>query len=239
MDSLTVKEMSKDFSQYVFVSDDGTEFWYARDLQGILGYKEWRNFKRVIDKAIESCETAGFQSSNHFVEVNKTIAMPKGASKEVDDYMLTRYACYLIAQNGDPAKEEVAFAQAYFAVQTRKQELIEERIAELDRLKSRQKLTDTEKAFSDVLYMHGVDDSGFANIRSRGDAALFGGLTTKAMKRKIEMPENRPPSSRGMYYNKTNAPQKKKVKKVKNPLFGIDKETESDKMVLALTDCEC
>jgi DNA-damage-inducible protein D len=192
MDALTVKEMAQDFDQYVFVTDDETEFWYARDLQTVLGYTKWENFKKVIDKAIESCETAGFQPSDHFLDVGKMIDTAKGAQRKIKDYMLTRYACYLIAQNGDPAKEEIAFAQAYFAVQTRKQELIEERLSEIERLKSRKKLSETEKVFSEVLYIHGVDDQGFARVRSRGDAALFGGYSTKDMKRRMGTPEKKP-----------------------------------------------
>ena len=192
MQQITVRELAKNFNEYVNQTEDGIEFWYARDLQEILGYSKWDNFTRVIDKAKEACETAGFQVFDHFPDIGKTINMPKGATKEIADYMLTRYACYLIAQNADPNKIEIAFAQTYFAIQTRKQEIIEERIQEIERIEARKKLSETEKHFSGVLYEHGVDDIGFANIRSQGDKALFGGHSTNAMKEKLEVPQGRP-----------------------------------------------
>jgi len=171
---------------------NGVEYWMARDLQQLLEYDEWRNFVKVIEKAKISCQTAGQNPSNHFVDVNKTIPMPKGAVKEIDDYMLTRYACYLIAQNGDPRKEAIAFAQSYFAIQTRRQEILEERIALQERLSARQKLVATETELSKNIYERGVDDQGFGRIRSKGDQALFGGNTTLQMKKKLGIPENRP-----------------------------------------------
>jgi len=192
MEQIRVRELAKDFNEYANQTEDGIEFWYARDLQKVLGYAKWENFANAINKAKESCKAAGFEPADHFPDFRKTIAMPKGAEKEVPDYMLTRYACYLIAQNGDPTKIEIAFAQTYFAVQTRKQEIIEERIQEIERIEARKKLSSTEKRFSGVLYEHGVDDKGFANIRSCGDQALFGGRSTNDMKKKLKVTQNRP-----------------------------------------------
>ena len=168
------------------------EYWYARDLQVLLGYTQWRNFFEVMKKAMVSCESAGFTVSDHFAEVSKMIKLAKGAERKVQDYMLTRYGCYLIAQNGDSKKEEIAFAQTYFAVQTRKQEIIEERIRLVNRLEVRGKLRESEKQMSKILYERGVDDIGFARIRSKGDSALFGGLDTKKMKERYGVKENRP-----------------------------------------------
>src|SRR3989344_5974173 len=172
--------------------DPHCEFWYARDLQKLLDYDDWRNFSNVIEKAKIACINAGQKTGDHFVDVTKTIAMPKGASKEIDDFMLTRYACYLIAQNGDPRKEQIAFAQSYFAIQTRKQELIEERIALMERLTARQKLVASETELSKLIYERGVDEAGFARIRSKGDEALFGGFSTLEMKKKLQIPQKRP-----------------------------------------------
>jgi len=173
-------------------TDSSVEFWYARDLQKTLGYSEWRNFFKIIDKAKESCSNTGVDSQNHFVDVNKMVDIGSGISRPVEDIMLTRYACYLIAQNGDPRKEEIAFAQSYFALQTRKQEIIEERLQLQERLMARQKLTESETELSKNIYERGVDDKGFGRIRSKGDAALFGGNTTLEMKNRLGIPENRP-----------------------------------------------
>lgn len=161
-------------------------------MQKLLGYNEWRNFFNVIVKAQESCKNANNPVSDHFVDVNKSIPVPKGGQRIIEDLLLTRYACYLIAQNGDPRKEEIAFAQSYFAVQTRKQEIIEDHIRLAERLKARKHLKDSEKELSRNSYERGVDESGFARIRSKGDMALFGGHTTGAMKTRLEIPGHRP-----------------------------------------------
>lgn len=172
--------------------ETGAEFWLARDLQRLLGYAQWRSFASVIDKAITSCRTAGYEPRDHFAHARKMVDVGSGAKREVDDIALTRYACYLIAQNGDPSKDEIAFAQTYFAVQARKQELVEQRLAELERLNARKKLTTSEKQLSGVIFERLNDGQSFARIRSRGDEALFGGRTTQEMKGRIGVPKSRP-----------------------------------------------
>jgi len=191
MEQNTITKLNKQFEEYAY-EQDGIEYWFARELQELLGYADWRNFLNAVNKAKESCETTREAVSDHFVDVNKTIPMPKGANKEVPDIMLTRYACYLIAQNGDPKKEQIAFAQSYFAIQTRKQEILEERIQLMERVQAREKLAATETELSKNIFERGVDNKGFANIRSKGDWALFGGNNTSTMKRKLGIAESRP-----------------------------------------------
>lgn len=173
-------------------TDTGTEFWFARDLQNLLGYARWENFAKVIEKAKTACKTAGFEIKDHFLDITKKVALGSGAEREIDDIALTRYACYLIAQNGDPSKDQIAFAQTYFAVQTRKQEIIEKRIAEVERLGARKKLTLSEKELSGIIFERIRDDQSFGRIRSKGDKALFGGKSTEQMKNRLKVPQNRP-----------------------------------------------
>ncbi len=190
MKSDIIIQLHKNFEDYAH-QIDGEEFWFARDLQGLLGYSKWENFTKVIDKAKTSCQTAGHTIADHFPDVRKMVDIGSGAEREIDDIALTRYACYLIAQNGDPRKVEIAFAQTYFAVQTRRLELIEKRLEEQERLTARQKLTLSEKELSGLIFERIGDNSGFARIRSKGDAALFGGKTTQQMKDRLRMPDSR------------------------------------------------
>ncbi len=175
-------QLNKKFEEAAY-KKNGVEYWLARDLQELLDYEEWRNFLKVIEKAKVACLNSKQNISDHFVDVNKMVNLGSGSERQVEDVMLTRYACYLIAQNGDPRKDQIAFAQSYFALQTRKQELLEERIAVIERLNARKKLAKTEMELSGIIYERGVDAKGFARIRSKGDQALFGGYTTIEMKR--------------------------------------------------------
>jgi DNA-damage-inducible protein D len=186
-----IHSLTDSFEAHAQQTEGGVEFWLARDLQHLLGYSEWRNFTAVVSKAKTACEVSGHAIADHFVDVNKTIQMPKGAEKEVDEIMLSRYACYLIAQNGDPRKQEIAFAQTYFAIQSRRAELIEQRLLEAERISARKKLTATEKELSQVIYEQTGGNQDFALIRSKGDHALFG-KSTQAMKAQWKVPDSRP-----------------------------------------------
>lgn len=193
MDKKRVGQIKEQFDLVIHSDDTAKiEFWYARELMPLLGYERWENFDKAISRAMDSCETSGVEVSDHFREVTKLIETGKSAHRLIKDYMLTRYACYLIAQNGDPKKEEIAFAQSYFAVQTRKQELIEERILLIERTEARGRLRESEKRLSQNIYERGVDDAGFGRIRSKGDQALLGGHTTMEMKARLGVKDNRP-----------------------------------------------
>lgn len=193
MDKSRISQIKKQFDLIIHSDTNANiEFWYARDLMPLLGYERWENFDKAVNRAIVSCEAGGIKVSDHFREITKMISVGKGAQRAVKDYMLTRYACYLIAQNGDPKKEEIAFAQSYFAIQTRKQELIEERISLIKRTEARKRLKESEKQLSQNIYERGVDDAGFGRIRSKGDCALFGGYSTQEMKEKLGVKDNRP-----------------------------------------------
>lgn len=186
-----IVRLSMNFEETVHVEQD-VEYWMARDLQVLFEYTSWDNFVNVIEKAKAACSNSKSLINSHFHEVMKMIDLGNGAQRTIQDIMLSRYACYLIAQNGDPRKETIAFAQTYFALQTRKQEVLEKRIQEYERLEARKKLTQTERELSGILYEHGVDDQGFARIRSKGDQALFGGHSTSEIKHKLGVPESRP-----------------------------------------------
>jgi DNA-damage-inducible protein D len=193
MDKEIIVRLHSSFEDMVRKSPDtGTEFWCARDLQMLLGYTQWKNFAKVIDKAITACHNAGYDPKDHFAGISKMVDVGSGAKRRIEDIALTRYACYLIAQNGDPAKEQIAFAQTYFAVQTRKQEVIQKRLAEAERISARKKLTHSEKELSGIIFDRLRENESFARIRSKGDQALFGGRTTLDMKDRLGVPKGRP-----------------------------------------------
>ena len=193
MDKQVVQKLQNQFDILSHkIPNEDVEFWFARELQEPLGYARWENFMTAINRAIESCQTTGYDTNNHFRGVTKMVKLGSGAERAVEDIMLTRYACYLIVQNGDPRKAAIAFAQSYFAVQTRKQELIEDRMRLQARLDAREKLRESEKTLSQNIYERDVDDAGFGRIRSKGDAALFGGHTTQEMKTKYGITQSRP-----------------------------------------------
>lgn len=193
MDKKRVGQIKEQFDLVIHSDENANiEFWYARELMSLLGYERWNNFDKAVSRAMDSCESGGIEVSDHFREVAKMVPLGSGSQRKIKDYMLTRYACYLIAQNGDPKKEEIAFAQSYFAVQTRKQELIEERIALIERTEARGRLRESEKRLSQNIFERGVDDAGFGRIRSKGDQALFGGHTTQEMKTRLGVKDNRP-----------------------------------------------
>ena len=187
-----IVELHAEFEEIVRRDDDSDiEFWMARDLLPLLGYRTWRNFEPVIEKAVKACEVSGYAAEDHFARVRTMVNIGSGAQRDVDDIMLTRYACYLIAQNGDSTKAPVAFAQTYFAVQTRKQEVIEKRLAEVERLSARKKLTQSERELSGIIFERLRDGQSFARIRSKGDMALFGGNTTNDMKKRLGVSKGR------------------------------------------------
>lgn len=172
--------------------ETGIEFWCARDLQMLLGYARWESFERVIEKAKISCGSSGYDIGDHFLDITKMVDVGSGAKRKIDDIALSRYACYLIAQNGDSSKDPIAFAQSYFAVQTRRQEIIEQRLVETERVSARKKLTFSEKELSGIIFDRLHDNESFARIRSKGDMTLFGGRTTQDMKEKLAVPKGRP-----------------------------------------------
>jgi DNA-damage-inducible protein D len=192
MEQATITKLFESFEGIAGTHAGGGSIWYARDLQKVLGYGKWDNFLGVVEKAKTACTNAGHPVDDHFADAGKMVDIGSGSQREVDDMALSRYACYLIAQNGDSRKQEIAFAQTYFAMQTRKQEVLEQRLLEQERLEARKKLTEAEKQLSGVLYEHGVDEKGFGYIRSMGDRALFGGLDTQTMKNKLGVKDNRP-----------------------------------------------
>ena len=193
MDKKIIHQLHADFERCAHTDGaSGVEYWFARDLQKLLGYSQWRNFEPVIEKAIAACTTAGENPDDHFARARKMIETGKTARRDVEEIALTRYACYLIAQNGDPRKTEIAFAQSYFAVQTRKMELVEKRLEDIERLEARKKLSESEKQLSGIIFERLRDNQSFGRIRSKGDTALFGGLSTQDMKKRLGAPDSRP-----------------------------------------------
>ena len=191
MEKEIVTKLHKSFEDYMHTDENGVEFWYARELRELLEYAKWDTFKNVIERAKDACKNSGQQIVDHFPDVGKMVQIGSGTEREQKDYKLTRYACYLIAQNGDPRKQVIAFAQTYFAVQTRKQEIIEQRLLEAERVQARHKLSESDKQLSRVIFEKGIDSKGFAKIKSRGDCALFG-KTTKSLKKDFNIPDSKP-----------------------------------------------
>lgn len=191
MESAQIQELTTTFEGHAQHTENGVEFWLARDLQHLLEYTKWDNFLNVVNKAKTACEVSGHLVEHHFADVGKMVDLGSGSQREISDIMFTRYACYLIAQNGDPAKQPIAFAQTYFAVQTRRAELIEQRLLEAERVSARKKLTDTEKELSHVIFEQTGGNKNFGLIRSKGDQALFG-KSTQDMKAQWNMPPTRP-----------------------------------------------
>lgn len=191
METKLVFQLTETFEGHAQQTETGVEYWLARDLQQLLGYTKWENFQAVIGKAKTACEVSGHAVANHFPDVRKMVKIGSGTERDIEDLMLTRYACYLIAQNGDPRKPEIAFAQTYFAIQTRRAELIEQRLLEAERVSARKKLTSTEKELSALIFEQTGGNQDFALIRSKGDHALFG-KSTQAMKAQWRVPDSRP-----------------------------------------------